>query len=64
RDIARIGRILDAADPKAPRRTDLVELRRILYGLHAVLRLHTDQEEESYLSLADSESERTARAGR
>jgi hypothetical protein len=29
------------------------ELRRHLYGLHAVLKLHTAQEEESYLSLGD-----------
>jgi hypothetical protein len=28
-------------------------LRRLLYGLHAVLRLHTTQEDESFLSLAD-----------
>jgi hypothetical protein len=28
-------------------------LRRLLYGLHAILRLHTAQEEEGYLSLAD-----------
>jgi heavy metal translocating P-type ATPase len=53
RDIARIGRILDTVDPAAPRSADLVELRRVLHGLHAVLSLHTEQEEESYLSLAD-----------
>jgi len=35
------------------RRYGLDELRRLLYGLHAILRLHTLQEEESYLSLAD-----------
>ncbi|NUP50285.1 MAG: heavy metal translocating P-type ATPase [Catenulispora sp.] len=32
---------------------DIAELRLVLYGLYAVLRLHTLQEEESYLSLAD-----------
>jgi len=31
-----------------------VDLRGILYGLHAILRLHTVQEDETYLSLADS----------
>lgn len=34
--------------------TDLRDLRRILYGLHAILRLHFDQEEELYLSLEQS----------
>ena len=33
---------------------DIDEIRRLLYGLHAILRLHTLQEEESYLSLEDS----------
>ena len=30
---------------------DVVELRRLLYGLYAVLRLHNAQEEESAFSL-------------
>ena len=29
-------------------------LRAVLYGLHAILRLHTVQEDETYLSLGDS----------
>ena len=32
---------------------DVRDLRRTLYGLHAILRLHFDQEEELYLSLQD-----------
>ena len=32
---------------------DLSDLRALLYGLHAILRLHTIQEDESYLSLSD-----------
>ena len=32
---------------------DVVELRRVLYGLDAILRLHVAQEEQEYLSLAD-----------
>jgi hypothetical protein len=36
---------------------DIAELRMVLYGLYAVLRLHTLQEEESYLSLADAAPE-------
>jgi hypothetical protein len=31
---------------------DLVDLRRVLYGLHAILRLHFAQEEEAYSWLA------------
>jgi heavy metal translocating P-type ATPase len=34
---------------------DLRELRRLLYGLHAILRLHFAQEEESFFSLFSSE---------
>jgi hypothetical protein len=54
--IRRIGRLLDEIDPIDPDEGDISELRRILYGLHAILRLHTVQEEESYLSLADSDT--------
>jgi hypothetical protein len=32
---------------------DVLELRRLLYGLHAILVLHTAQEDEGYLSLAE-----------
>ena len=35
----------------APTAADIMELRRLLYGLHAILRLHTAQEDEAYLSL-------------
>jgi heavy metal translocating P-type ATPase len=37
----------DGLDPE-----DLVDLRRVLYGLHAILRLHFAQEEEAYSWLA------------
>jgi len=53
--VRRLGRILDDIDPGDPDPADVSEIRRILYGLHAVLRLHTLQEEESYLSLAEAE---------
>ena len=36
-----------------PDPSDRVELRRLLFGLHAMLQLHFAQEEESYLWLAD-----------
>jgi heavy metal translocating P-type ATPase len=48
----RLGRLLEEIGD-APEREDLLELRQLLYGLHAILRLHFAQEEESYLSLAD-----------
>jgi heavy metal translocating P-type ATPase len=54
--IRRLGGLLDEIDPGDPDDDDLAELRRVLYGLHAILRLHTVQEEESYLSLAETES--------
>jgi len=51
--IHRLGRVLDDIGPEGPDDDDLVELRRLLYGLHAILRLHFAQEDENYLSLAE-----------
>jgi heavy metal translocating P-type ATPase len=34
---------------------DLIDLRRVLYGLHAILRLHFAQEEEAYAWLASED---------
>jgi heavy metal translocating P-type ATPase len=51
--IRRLGQLLDDIGPDGPDADDTAELRSILYGLDAVLRLHTAQEEESYLSLGD-----------
>jgi heavy metal translocating P-type ATPase len=51
--IRRLGQLLDDIGPDGPDSEDISERRRLLYGLHAVLRLHTAQEEESYFSLAD-----------
>ncbi|MEO6124142.1 MAG: heavy metal translocating P-type ATPase [Ilumatobacteraceae bacterium] len=45
--VERIG----AGDPDA---TDVRELQRLLYGLYALLELHFAQEDESFLSLAES----------
>ena len=39
---------------RAPDEDDITDLRGVLYGLHAILRLHTAQEDETYLSLGDS----------
>jgi heavy metal translocating P-type ATPase len=51
--IRRLGILLDDIGPDSPDRDDVADLQRVLYGLHAILALHTAQEEESYLSLAD-----------
>jgi heavy metal translocating P-type ATPase len=40
-----------------PEAEDLVDLRRVLYGLHAILRLHFAQEEEAYSWLASGDEE-------
>ena len=54
--IRRVGRVLDDVGPDGPDRDDIIELRRLLYGLHAILQLHFAQEDEGYLSLADDAS--------
>ena len=51
--IRRLGQVLGDIGPGGPDSDDVTELRGLLYGLYAVLRLHTTQEEESCLSLAD-----------
>jgi heavy metal translocating P-type ATPase len=58
--IRRLGLLLDDVDALHPDPDDLVELRRLLYALHAVLQLHFAQEDESYLSLADEPDFTTA----
>jgi len=51
--IRRLGWLLEDVGHADADEADLVELRRLLYGLHAILLLHNAQEEEGYLSLAD-----------
>jgi heavy metal translocating P-type ATPase len=43
-----------ASDP--PTADDVARIRGLLYGLHAVLVVHTEQEEEGYLSLAEDDA--------
>ena len=54
-EIARLVRIYDGLmndlPEEGPDPEDLRDLRRVLYGLHAILKLHFAQEEESYLTL-------------
>ena len=54
--------LVDDVPPEGPAAEDLVDLRRVLYGLHAILRLHFAQEEEAYSWLASEalESEEAA----
>lgn len=49
--VRRLGRILDGIGVEGPIDEDVNELRQLLYGLHAILRLHFSQEEEGYFSL-------------
>ena len=56
--VRRIGRLLDEVDPVDPDPDELLELRRVLYGLHAILELHFAQEDEGYLSLIDDPDDR------
>ncbi|HQU25490.1 MAG TPA: heavy metal translocating P-type ATPase [Acidimicrobiales bacterium] len=62
RRLAQLATDLEGAPLGAP---DVAEVRRALYGLEAILRLHMDQEEESYFTLAESSPEEpVAPAGR
>jgi len=54
--IRRLGQLLEDIGGEDPDDADLADLRGLLYGLHAILRLHTSQEDESYLSLDDDKA--------
>jgi soluble P-type ATPase len=60
-EIAHLARVfehlLSDLPPEGPGPEDLIDFRRVLYGLLAILRLHFAQEEEAYSWLA-AESER------
>ncbi len=49
-----VGRLVDEVGPEGPATEDLTDLRRVLYGLDAILRLHMAQEEELYLALGEA----------
>ena len=55
--IRRLGQLIDDIGPNEIDEVDMTELRSLLYGLHAILKLHTAQEDENYLSLADDANE-------
>jgi hypothetical protein len=52
--IARLGQLINDIGDRDPDEADVADLRDLLYGLHAILRLHTVQEDETYLSLGDT----------
>jgi heavy metal translocating P-type ATPase len=55
--LARVFRsLLDDLPADGPGPEDLMDLRRVMYGLHAVLRLHFAQEEEAYAWLSSESS--------
>jgi heavy metal translocating P-type ATPase len=49
--VSRLRRLLGGLELESVTPEDVVELRRLLYGLYAVLRLHNAQEEEGAFSL-------------
>jgi len=49
------GQLIEDLPPDGPAPEDIVDLRRVLYGLHAIVRLHFAQEEESYAWLSAEE---------
>jgi heavy metal translocating P-type ATPase len=51
--ISLFARLTSEVEPMGPGPYDLPELRRVLYGVHAILRLHSLQEDEAYLSLPE-----------
>ena len=50
-------RLVAEVPPEGPGPEELTDLRRVLYGLDAILRLHMAQEEELYLALGDEHPE-------
>jgi heavy metal translocating P-type ATPase len=48
-----VDRLVREIPEEGPGVEDLTDLRRVLYGLDAILRLHMAQEEELYLALGD-----------
>jgi iron-sulfur cluster repair protein YtfE (RIC family) len=51
-----LGQLLEDIEPDGVDGADITELRALLYGLHAILKLHTAQEDEDFLSLVDGVS--------
>ena len=52
-----MDRLVAEIPEEGPGPEDLTDLRRVLYGLDAILRLHMAQEEELYVALGDEHPE-------
>jgi heavy metal translocating P-type ATPase len=63
RQSRRLGQLLAEIGAGPPDEADVADMRAMLYGLHAVLRLHTATEDESYLSLAAEDDDVLVRHG-
>src|SRR6478672_11294110 len=62
--VSRLRRLLDGIDPDHVEPEDVTELRRLLYGLYAVCRLHNSQEEEGAFALVPAKATPARRNGR
>lgn len=51
--ITRLGQLIDDIGTAQPDAADIADLRALLYGLRAILSLHTAQQDESYISFGD-----------
>jgi soluble P-type ATPase/hemerythrin-like domain-containing protein len=51
--VRRYRTLVDRLPDDGPATADLAELRRLLYSLHAILRLHCSEEDESYGAMTD-----------
>ncbi len=60
--VGRVRRLITDLDNDNVQPEDVVELRRLLYGLYAVLRLHNAQEEEGAFALVPAATESSGRA--
>jgi heavy metal translocating P-type ATPase len=58
--VAKLSRLLGGLESELVQPEDVVELRRLLYGLYAVLRLHNAQEEEGAFSLVPNGAANTS----
>lgn len=54
--IAHLSKVLDGLANRTAEPDDVIELRRLLYGLYAVLRLHNAQEDEAASSLVPADA--------
>ncbi len=54
--VGRLRRLLDELDDERVTSEDVIEIRRLLYGLYGVLRLHNAQEEEGAFSLLPAQA--------